>query len=69
VLKKYRAQHNYYIWEIDIMDYVILSNANKDSLEDTVEVAIGKGWELVGGVAIVWDGREKTYYQAVTKKP
>ena len=50
------------------MNYVILSNASKDSLEDTVEVAIGKGWELVGGVAVVWDGKEKTYYQAIKRK-
>jgi len=48
---------------------MILSNTNKDSLEDTVEVAIGKGWEIAGGVAVVWDGREKTYYQAITLKP
>ena len=49
------------------MDYVILEGNNRSMLEGVVDAALEEGWELVGGVAVVWDGKEKTYYQAIKK--
>ena len=50
------------------MEYITLSGSDRDGLEQRVEAAFGEGWELVGGVAVVWDGKEKTYYQAIKRK-
>ena len=50
------------------MDYVILEGNNRSTLEGVVCVALEEGWELAGGVAVVWDGREKTYCQATKRK-
>ena len=49
------------------MDYVILNEIKKVTLENIVEIALRDGWKLAGGVAVVWDGKEKTYYQAIKK--
>ena len=51
------------------MNYMILSNTERYYLEDHVADALGEGWELAGGVTVVWDGEQKIYYQAVTKNP
>jgi len=50
------------------MNYMILSATNRCNLEINVEDALTDGWELVGGVAVVWDGEEKTYCQAMKRK-
>ena len=48
------------------MDYLVLEGNKISVLEGLIEDALEDGWVLVGGVAVVWDGRKKTYYQAVT---
>ena len=50
------------------MDYVILEGSNRSLLEGLIDDALAEGWELVGGVAVVWNGRKKNYYQAMKRK-
>jgi len=47
------------------MEYIILTGSSKDQIEQRVESALIQGWKLVGGLSVVWDGKEKKYYQAL----
>ena len=51
------------------MDYVILEDNKRSVLEGLIDDALAEGWELAGGVTVVWDGEQKIYYQAVKRKP
>jgi len=49
------------------MENIILSDTNIDNLENQVDSALAYGWARVAGVSVVWDGKEKIYYQLMTQ--
>lgn len=50
------------------MKYEILWSGSITELQDKVDAALKRGWQLQGGVAVILkDARNALYYQAVTK--
>jgi len=48
---------------------VIISQKNElEDLEREVNWYLERGWELVGGVAVCYEGGDTYYYQAICKK-
>lgn len=51
------------------MDYQILQSDDVDELEEMVQSAFLDGWKCQGGVAVTYEGFNKTwYYQAMIKE-
>ena len=48
--------------------YRICQDTNKADLQAKIVDLIEKGWEPVGGVAVMQDGPTKTFYQAMMTK-
>jgi len=53
---------------VETMDYIILTETNRIRMQNLIQEALTQGWRLVGGLSAVWDGKKKTYYQAVKQK-
>ena len=54
--------------EVEIMDYIILTETHRVRMQNLIQESLTQGWRLVGGLSVVWDGKEKRYYQAVKQK-